>query len=183
MKPEYREDRATQLAARLLARHGGTMNVLKLIKLMYLADRTALVKHGRPITYDSFYSLPHGPVLSLTLSRLNDQPDPDEPSYWHQYISERKDHEVRLTSDAPNDQLSDAEEAIIDAVDQKFGALDQYQLRDWCHTHLPEWRDPQGSSMPIPIRDVLAAEGFGDDEIRAVEQGLAAEALAARLAR
>ena len=36
--------KSTQLVARLLQRSGGTQNVLKLLKLVYLADRRALVE-------------------------------------------------------------------------------------------------------------------------------------------
>ena len=59
--------------------------------------------------------------------------------------------------------------------------MDKYQLRDWSHKHLPEWKDPQGSSRPILFREVLAVEGYGEDEVRAIERTLAAEEFAARL--
>lgn len=33
---------------------------------------------------------------------------------------------------------------------------------------LPEWRDPRGGSFPIPIRDILEAEGWAEPDIHAV---------------
>ena len=179
MRLRFREDKATQAAARLIERAGGKINHMKLIKLLYLAERRALVEWGRPITFDWYFSLPHGPVLSFTLDKINS--DADENSYWHRYISERQGHEVKLNQKAPNDQLSPAEEKLLDAVYQEFGSLDQYGLRDYMHKHLPEWRDPHGSRLPIEIRDILLAEGLSDEDVREVEDSLEAEAFAERL--
>jgi uncharacterized phage-associated protein len=80
----YREDRATQAAARLLHLRGGSMSYLKLMKLMYISDRKALVELGRPITFDRFVSMKHGPVLSRTLDVMK-RKVPAE--YWSRYIS------------------------------------------------------------------------------------------------
>src|SRR5687768_11865188 len=95
MRLRYREDKTTQAAARLLRHGGGKLNHMKLIKLLYLADRKALVQWGRPITFDWYVSMPHGPVLSFTLNKINESAEPNRPSYWHQFISERSNHEVR----------------------------------------------------------------------------------------
>jgi uncharacterized phage-associated protein len=157
------------------------MNVLKLIKLLYLIDRKALATWGRPVTFDWYYSLPHGPILSFTLDRINTPPDPDYPTYWHEHISERQGHEVGLLRSAGTDELSPVEETLIESVYREFGHMDQYQLRDWCHLHLPEWKDPKGSRLPIEIKDILKAEGFEEDDIRDILEVLSEETLAERL--
>lgn len=178
--PRFREDKTTQAAARLLKLGGGKMNHMKLIKLLYLAERKALIEWGRPITFDSYVSMPHGPVLSFTLDKINGAAPPrgEAPSYWQQFISEREYHEVRLLQDeVPNDQLSPAEEQAIDDVFAEFGHMSQYELRDYTHK-LGEWQDPDGSSRPIQIRDILLAEGLSEDDVRDVEDALSAEALA-----
>lgn len=179
----YREDKATQAAARLLSREGGRMNHMKLIKLLYLAEREAIVRYGRPITFDWYYSLPHGPVLSYTLNNINSENGPKEEGYWAAVISERRGHQVGLkdrSCDPPNDQLSPAEEALLDEIFEKYGHQNQWQLRDFSHT-LPEWQDPKGSSLPIHLRDILLAEGFTDDDVAEIEEDLRAEEEAARL--
>lgn len=177
MPQRYREDRTTQAAARLLKLAGGAMNHMKLIKLLYLADRRALLQWGRPITFDWYVSMPHGPVLSFTLDKINDSAPPDGSSYWHRYISERRGHEVALIAEAPNDQLSPAEEQLLDGIFVEFGGLSQWEIRDYSHA-LPEWRDPNGSSLPIAWRDILLAEGLSEDDVRDVEEGLQAEEFA-----
>lgn len=181
MPVRYREDRTTQAAARLLRHAGGKLNHMKLIKLLYLVERTSLVRFGRPITYDWYYSLPHGPVLSLTLNKINEIPEPGHETYWHRYISERKGHEVALRDGVPSDQLSPAEEKLIDEIHAQFGQMSEWQLRDYSHT-LPEWQDPDGSRLPIEIRNILLADGLSEEDVSEVEENIRAEASAARLA-
>lgn len=177
---KYNENKATQAAAYLLKLGHGKMNHMKLIKLLYLAERRAIISWGRPITFDWYYSLPHGPVLSFTLNKINESAPPDGSSYWHRYISERSVYEVSLLGEAPDDQLSPAEEKLLDSIWSEFGGMDQWQLRDYSHT-LPEWRDPHGSRLPIEIPDILLAEGFSEDDVKDVMETLGAEEFAAKL--
>ena len=64
----FNERKAAQAAAWFLRQQGGRMPHLKLVKLMYLADRQSLDEHGFPITGVLAVSMPHGPVLSMTLN-------------------------------------------------------------------------------------------------------------------
>ena len=181
MRLKYREDKATQAAAKLLLLEGGEMNYMKLLKLLYLADRRALVQWGRPITFDSYFSLDHGPVLSFTYNNISAEPGPGRDSYWHRHIGAPHDYKVALASEAPSDELSAAELEVLELTYRKFGHMDQWELRDYTHQHLPEWTDPDGSSHPIDLSDILLAEGWSDDEIREIEESLQAEAAAQEL--
>ena len=77
MTLRFNEVKTTQAAARLLFSNGGHMEVLKLVKLLYLADRKALLRWGRPLTFDRYFSLPHGPVLGVTVDRINEPVAPE----------------------------------------------------------------------------------------------------------
>ena len=176
----YKQERTTQAAARLLKLRGGSMSYLKLLKLLYLADRKALLEHGRPITYDRYVSMDHGPVLSQTYDLIVREESPERRSYWRQHISAPENFEVRLLGDAPNGELSAALEQILDEVFAEFGRMGRWEIVDFMHT-LPEWEDPHGSSVPIPIRDVLRAMGLDDDQAEAIEEDLAGEDALARL--
>lgn len=183
MRLKYREEKATQAAARLLFLNGGTMNHMKLVKLLYLAEREALLRWGRPITFDAYFSLDHGPILSFTLDKINRDRDPANPSYWHTLISERDGHTVSLLGERPpNGQLSEAEESLLNEVFKTYGHLDQWQLRDFTHT-LPEWTDPGGSSEPISIRAILHSGGFDESDIQDIEDALQAEESAREMLR
>ena len=177
----FREIKTTQAAARLLARAGGRLPYMSLIKLLYLADRQALVTLGKPVTWDLPVSMPHGPVLSRTLDLITDEPEPGHASYWHGHISRPDNYEVHLIEPPLGDQLSPAEEAVLDDVFHRFGHMNRWQLRDFTHT-LPEWTDPHDSSVPISIRDIILHQGVSVDDADAIIRDLLAEATADEVA-
>ena len=176
MRLRYRLERATQAAAHLLKLRGGRMSYMKLLKLMYLADREALLRMGRPITYDRYVSMEHGPVLSQTYNLLVSEESPShQHGYWRQHISEPEHYEVSLrVAEPPVSALSPAQIDVLDHVFREFGARSRWELVDFVHT-LPEWEDPHGSSIPIALRDILLAGGMDEESAEAVEQELLAE--------
>jgi len=176
----FREDKATQAASRIIDREGGVINIMKLVKLLYLTDREALIQWGRPITFDAYYSLPRGPIVSNTLDLINDVvPFADGTSYWHTYISERRNNSVSLIGKTPNDMLSEAEESLIDEIYHRFGNKSEWDLVDLTHD-LPEYRKPpDGSRLPIDIADILTDAGFTPEEIEDVKKTLEYQSLPA----
>src|SRR5262245_29879512 len=79
MKPRFNEAKATQAAALPLKYRGGRMISMNLIKSLYLVDRTALIRRGRPVTFDSYCSLRYGPILSRTLNLITGGAPQGEP--------------------------------------------------------------------------------------------------------
>ncbi len=177
MQPDFREDKATQAACVLLGLNRGKMSYMKLIKLMYLADRRALLKWGRPITFDRYFSMKHGPVLSRVLDRVNEGDPPEEDSLWHQYISRRSRYEIRAKAKCPSDRISEAEVQVLHEVYEQFGKLDKWDLVDQLHEMLGEWQDPGDSAVPIAYRDILLAGGKSEIEVAAVARELEEVAL------
>lgn len=172
----FDEVKTTQAAARLLSRGGGPMHVLKLVQLLYLTDRKALVRWGRPLTFDAYFSLPQGPILSATLDKISESVAPEGSSYWHTIVSERCDHRVQLLGSGlpPRDQLSPAEEALLDQIWKEFGHVSRRELHDYTRG-LPEWQDPEGSRRPIQVQDILTSEGFSIDTALEIKRTLEAE--------
>jgi uncharacterized phage-associated protein len=166
MHLQFDEAKATQSAAFFLRLRGGQMHHIKLIKLLYLADREALLRWGAPITSDRYVSMDNGPVLSRVLNLItDDRPKP----VWSQYISAPMgDYEVQLVKDFPTDRLSRAEERLITEIFEQYGYRNRWDLIDNVMHHLPEWRNPNGSSIPIQIRDILNAAGESEEEIRKI---------------
>lgn len=174
MQFPFNERKAAQMAARLLSAAGGELDVIVLIKMMYLCDRRALIDRGLPITGASMASLPNGPVLSEVLDHING--DVHGSTDWHQFVSRRTGYRVLvLEGTADNtDQLSRYELRVIDETFQevaarftKSGEIQKWKLRDWTHK-LPEWNDPHGSSRAIAPETILRAEGRSEDEIAAL---------------
>ena len=172
----FNERKAAQIATWFLRQAGGIMRHLKLIKLMYLAERQALRDYGFTLTGDQVVAMPHGPVLSMTLNFINGDIESIDDG-WEAWISDRANHEVALR-DRPQDQaaldeLSVAELEILDRVWNEFGHMNQWQLRDYTHMHCPEWTDPDGSSMPIPLHRIFVALGKTQDEAKRLEAQVA----------
>ncbi|WP_146134137.1 Panacea domain-containing protein [Chlorogloea sp. CCALA 695] len=159
MKPNFQEKKATQVAAMFLKFGGGKMNYMKLIKLMYLVERSALLEWGRPVTYDYYVSMPHGPVLSETLDRINEGAAPDSDSYWVEYISASSDYQVSLLKAGCSEELSEAEDELIERIFKEFGDWNPWELVDYIHKNIPEWVDPKGSSIPIEYHSIFLAGG------------------------
>ncbi len=177
MKPPYREDKATQAAAILLKLNGGKMSHLKLIKLLYIVDRKALLSWGHPITFDVYVSMDKGPVLSKTLDIINDGAEPGHQSYWNDNISEPEHHEVKLLKEnVPDEELSEAEIELINKVFEEFGHKSRWNLVAIVHK-FGEWEDPKGSAIPIEYCDILKAGGKTDSEIAIILEELESIAL------
>jgi uncharacterized phage-associated protein len=157
----YSVRKAAQVVAFFARCEGGAINVLKLSKLLYLADREYLSRFDRPILYDRFVSMDHGPVDSLTLDYINGAREDLEG--WGSFVTARKGNLVALADHrlaiADLDELSKAELEVLEGVWARFGGMTQYELRDFTHEHCPEWEDPQGSSAIIPYERVLRILG------------------------
>lgn len=156
----FRELKAAQAVAHLLKRHDNEMHYLQLIKLLYLADRQALIERGLPITGDRLVAMDRGPVLSEIKDLLTMEPEPEAHGRaWREYVSEPVSYKVKGQKTDPDvDELSEYEIAILDQVDDEFGAIDRFELSKWTHD-LPEWTDPHGSSLPIDPAEILVHAG------------------------
>jgi len=176
----FNEAKATQAACRLLHLRGGRISYLKLIKLLYLLDREALLRWGRPVTTDRYVSMDQGPVVSRIYDLIRGDLRPGEASIWREHISEPDNYDVRLLKEAGDDELSQAEENLIDEIFAQYGSRSRWDLVDFCH-RLPEWEDPHGSAFPIEFRDILKAGRKTDLEIAAIQDELESLAVAEAL--
>lgn len=167
MKKWFNARKAAQVAAFFAQKAGGTINVLKLTKLIYLADRRHMERYDFPILGDELVSMPHGPVNSMTYNYIGGYVN--DSSGWAEFITDRANYCVGLVrADLCHDdfdELSDAEIGSMQDVWTQFGSMGQYQIRDWTHAHCPEWEDPNGSSNPIPYERVYKYLGKPNPEM------------------
>lgn len=148
--------KAAQIAAFFSNKQGENIPVLKLIKLIYLADRENMQICGYPILNDRLVSMPHGPVNSITYNYVNG--DVEDLAEWEKYITPRLAYSVGATRVFVRDELdelSESELATLEKVWDRFGLFTKWQLRDWTHENCPEWEDPHGGADPIPHERVL----------------------------
>ena len=155
------------------------MNFMKLIKLLYLADREALLQWGRPITTDRWVSMDHGPVVSRIYSLISDEPYPESDSVWRDHI-QRTAYDVALTEPVSDDELSNAEIKLLRQIFALYGRKCRWHLVDYCHT-LPEWKNPEGSSFPITIADILRGADRSEEEVELITEEIDNLALVHRM--
>lgn len=170
MQNLFSEKKAAQVAAFFLFQARGRLPVLKLMKLMYLAERRSYQQYGEPIIGDTLVSMEHGPVLSRTLNRINGM-TPSAEDGWDMWVSDREGYDVAL-SDAslirtPEEdllELSDVDLSLLAETWAEFGHLSKYQIRDYTHEKCPEWVDPDGSSVPIRMDRLFEVLNFDTNQ-------------------
>lgn len=157
--------KAVQATAVLLKEHDGVMSRLRLLKLLYIADRESIAETLHPITGDQPVAMDHGPVLSQTY-RLIRREAGRENAIWDQYIVQDGSRNHKLVNDPGEEHLSEYEIRKLRAVSATRHGMTDYAIAD--ETHLfPEWvknQPAEGSKEPISLHDVLDALGLASYE-------------------
>jgi len=163
--------RTVQAAAVLLKLEGGRMTRLRLLKLLYIADRESMAETARPITADNVVAMDHGPVLSQTYKLIRGEAGA-ENAVWDKYIARDGARDHVLTSDPGEGQLSDYFITKLRGISALRRGMTDYQIAD--ETHLfPEWiknQPPEGSKQDIPLHDILDALGMTQYEQQFVQE-------------
>jgi uncharacterized phage-associated protein len=174
----FHVEKVVQAAAVLLkCEESRRMGRLRLLKLLYIADRERMTECCRPITGDKFVAMDHGPVLSQTYNLIKGT-DILSPE-WDKYIRTIGHRDVILEQDPGIGKLTRKEIAKLQEVSRRFEDEDDYQIAE--HTHgFPEWiknKPVAGSSNKISLDDLIEATGLS-----AVRDKLLADAANERLA-
>jgi hypothetical protein len=120
--PLFDERKAAEAAAFMLFKAGGKLPLIKLVKLLYLAERLSLQRYGEPLTGDRLVAMPNGPVLSITYDHMNGAL-PSREGGWESWIADRAGHEVALrdpsklrTPEQDLLRLSDSDSSVTGTV-------------------------------------------------------------------
>lgn len=159
----FDERKALAAAAILIDRAGGRMRYLRLIKLLYLADRESIDRRGRPIVGGRYVSMDYGPVLSEVLDLVK-----VGGSLWSGAV-EKDGYDVALTQKPDLGALSQEEIDLLVEAFEVYKTLTQWKLCDLTH-RLPEWTDPKGGAVDITAEEILSALGRKDEEVEEARQ-------------
>jgi uncharacterized phage-associated protein len=144
--------KATPAVARLIQKSGAPIDYLRLIKLVYLADRKSIIDRGIPIVGGTYYSMRKGPVISEVMNFVNMQNAPR----WKETISPRSGDEVRLCGIPDFGALSKSELNILDGVVAEHHQRTTEELVAWCHDHCPEYEQVRaGQRKLITVESIL----------------------------
>jgi uncharacterized phage-associated protein len=166
IKYRFNEAKATQVAAWLLKRRQGTLPYLALMKLLYLAERESFRANGRPIVGDLYVSMNKGPVLSNLLNLITGEGGAFTPraGIWDRFIKKTSEVDVALQDDPGAGNLSESETALLDEVSDACEGMSKWDLVELTHG-LPEWKNPNGSRLQIPVEEILRQVGKSEEQI------------------
>ncbi len=91
MNFRFQIGKATEASCELLQRAGGQLNIMKLVKLLYLLDRLSIDRRNIPVVGGDYLSMRNGPVTSEVLDLINSGRlfgDPD--TRWDECVSDRR---------------------------------------------------------------------------------------------
>lgn len=151
------------------AEQNGTasMDYLRLLKLLYIADRESLKETGSPIIGDEIYAMDHGPVLTEVYEAMHDR---SRFPIWKHFI-EREGDRVKLSKDPGGAKLNQYDVEKLKGVTKRFSSTGTWKLVEHTHT-FPEWQQhfKKGTSTPIPLGSILKALGFAEEHIEKIER-------------
>ena len=147
---------------------------LKAAKLLFFADKTHLLRYGRPILGDRYVSMDHGPVPSAALDLMNRLIAPDEiEDPVREQLREKlsvaknpfvKNHPFRAKAhgEAVYAHLSASEREVLDEIIRMYGHKPVGELIELTHKeHAWKASDrfrPPGSSSPMPYETFFEGE-------------------------
>ncbi len=130
----------------------GKIDKLKIVKLVYLADKMHLILYGRTITGDSYCVMKNGPVGSTTLDILNENLEFLEDSdieYSRKYLSkvplDSKLYEATNVA-SEYDFLSESDQTVLDRIITLFSKKSSLSLVELTHKY-PEWKQYESEFM------------------------------------
>jgi uncharacterized phage-associated protein len=162
-------EKSLQAAAYLLHLEEGRMPYLRLLRLMYVAERELLAQTATPLTGDICKAMDHGPVLSHVFDLIKGKGS--RSAEWEAYIK-RSGYAVKLVAIAGRGRLSG------DVIDKLADVSERYREKShWEHRDLalefPEWAKnfPGEGSALIPLKDILEAQGESQETLDLIREG------------
>ena len=151
--------------------NGGSFDMLRLIKAIYIAERAALLEWHRPITGDQFWSLEHGPIVSRIYDLIRDRIIGPEREAWTAVFNPRDRDTISLKGEVDTGPLSQREKDALANAFNKVKDLSIGQVIDLVHA-LPEWKNPGKSALPINPRTIFYHENIGEEAVSKIEDDL-----------
>ncbi|MFC1612339.1 Panacea domain-containing protein [Patescibacteria group bacterium] len=121
---------------------GGKIDKLKLLKLIWLADRYHLRKYGRPIVNDTYWAMPLGPVASVVkdIAEESDLLAKEEAKYLEKYIQcQQRANSVKSIKAIDMDVFSKTDLEALEQIYKEYGKFNNSSLVKISH-EFPEWK-------------------------------------------
>lgn len=178
-RPFDTEKSLAAAAVLLRGERAGVMGKLRLLTLLYLADREALKETRRPLLGFRLIAAEHGPVHAALRDLLDGQ-HIDVPRFAAFFRHDG--YRVELIADPGVASLSRYEIGKLQEIGQRHEGLSDWDLANGVARDCPEWRKNyvEGEPRVIPLADVIDAVGRSADR-EAILQNLRDQAAFDRL--
>jgi uncharacterized phage-associated protein len=161
-------EKKIQAVAVLLRAEGNRTDRLRLLKLLYIADRESLKERGSPIVGGKVVAMKHGPLHSEVYNLVKGEHDSEQ--LWSEYFSS-EGNTVTLLKDPGRLELSPYEIEKLIEVSNRHRLDDTWDVAEATHEfgeYLACYQE--GTSRTIPLEKILAELGFSDSDIAAIRQ-------------
>ncbi len=140
---QFNYKKATQALNLFAIKEGGSIETLKAVKLIWLADRLHLRRYGRMITNDEYFAMKLGPVASSTYNLIKRESEflpEDSFKYSAEYIIPTDTYHRNFNSANPVELkvFSKTDIKVLEEVFEKFSNMTKWQLSDYSHL-FDEW--------------------------------------------
>jgi uncharacterized phage-associated protein len=168
MELQFDFDRSLQAAAYLLHQDEGRMPYLRLLRLMYIAERELLAQTTTPLTGDIAIATEHGPVLGHILDLIKGKGS--RSMEWEGFIR-RSGYAVKVVAEPGRDRLPGDVIDKLTEVSGRYREKDHWEPRDLSHD-FPEWvkNFPGAGAALIPLKDILEAQGEGEETLDVIKE-------------
>ena len=162
-------EKSLQAAAYLLHLEEGRMPYLRLVRLMYVAERELLAQTATPLTGDIYKATERGPILGHVLDLILGKGS--RSAEWECFIK-RSGYAVKLVSEPGRGRLSGDVVDKLAEVSQRYRDRGDWTPRDLAH-EFPEWERslPGEGSALIALKDILDAQGEGQETLDLISEG------------
>ena len=136
------ERQAAQLSAAFILKGGRAVGLVRLLKLVYLAEREAMGRSGFPIVMDEIYAMQAGMVLSRTFDLMKAKANTPTTGEWAEYIAPPSSRGINVRKGvgwSSLDAMSPDDLDIVAEVWARHGSKTKDELVHEVHHKLEEW--------------------------------------------
>jgi uncharacterized phage-associated protein len=154
--------KAIQAAGVLLRFERNRMSYIRLLKLLYIADRDAIRECGLPILGSRAVAMEHGPLHSDVYNLIKGIHA--NTSLWSRFFT-TIGYKVEAIDQPENGLLSEYEIKKLQEVSEKYAPFTDLEICDQMTHTFGEWQKTfqENTSQTIQIEDIVEAVGRSGD--------------------
>ncbi len=180
MELRFNFEKSLQAAAYLLHLEDGKMPYLRLLTLLYVAERELLAESASPLTGDIFKAMPCGPVPGHVHDLIRGHGS--RSIEWEKHIR-RVGYSVRLVEDPGRGALPREVVDKLNEVSARYIDRDHWEAGDLTRD-FPEWATHypgDGGAGLIPVSEILEAQKADGENLEVIQEAEAARNHMAKL--